>query len=215
VEEDRPSVDYAATNVGQLASESDDFTAERYRQFARHLPPGRPRVLDVGCGVGRGGVALKTARPEAELTGLDCVAERIERLPEGVYVHAAVGDAGTLPFDDGAFDAVVAGEFVEHLAPADVDQVLLALRRVLRPGGVLLLTTPNPDGLRWRLRGVSPGDDPSHLSVHSRRELVARLRRLGFTGLRVRGSGRVTRFIGDRVPILPLYQSYLVVALRR
>jgi len=171
-------------------------------------------VLDVGCGVGHGGAALRAARPETELVGFDCVAERVARLPEGVYADAAVGDAGALPFDDGAFDAVVAGEFVEHLAPHDVDSVLSGFPRVLRPGGLLLLTTPNPDGLRWRLRGVSPGDDPSHLSVHSRRDLEARLQRLGFTRLRVRGSGRVTRLIGDRVPVLSLYQSYLVVATR-
>lgn len=203
-------VDYAALNIAQVASESDDFTAERYRQFARRLPAGRQRVLDVGCGLGRGGSALREVRPQASLVGFDCVPLRLARVPADIYEETVLGDALSLPFPDATFDAVVAGEFIEHLAAADVDVVILGFRRVLRVGGILLLTTPNPQGLRWRLRGASPLEDPSHLSVHPPPELAARLERLGFVDVRARGSGRVTRYLGERLPVLALYQSYLI-----
>ncbi|MEZ5744054.1 MAG: methyltransferase domain-containing protein [Sphingomonadaceae bacterium] len=49
---------------------------------------------------------------------------------------------------DDSFDAVVAGEFIEHLSYADGLQTLAEFKRILRPGGQLLMTTPYPDYLR-------------------------------------------------------------------
>jgi hypothetical protein len=50
-------------NRSQEVSESDSFTADRYRQFYRHLPVHAKTVLDVGCNTGRGGAVLKTCNP--------------------------------------------------------------------------------------------------------------------------------------------------------
>jgi len=74
--ETRPTLDtrdYARLNERQAWVECDDFTAERYRQFARYLPPQCERILDVGCGWGRGGAEIRLAYPNVVLSGLDCM----------------------------------------------------------------------------------------------------------------------------------------------
>ena len=57
----------------------------------------------------------------------------------------AVFDAATVPFGDAQFDAVFAGEVIEHVT--DVRQTLREWWRVLKPGGVAIITTPNKERL--------------------------------------------------------------------
>jgi ubiquinone/menaquinone biosynthesis C-methylase UbiE len=77
---------------------------------------------------------------------VDFSAEMVEL---AASLHAAVefrqADAGSLPFDDGAFDAVVSNFLVPHVA--DLPAVVAELARVVRPGGRVALTTwdPEPD----------------------------------------------------------------------
>ena len=203
--------DYVAANVAQSESESDDFSPERYRQFARHLPRAGRRVLDLGCNVGRGGEALKSVRPDLEIVGVDLVEERLRKLPQAVYASWVEASATSLPFEDATFDAVLAGEFVEHLTEHDVDAMLNEARRVLRRGGRLLLTTPNPQGINFRLKRMSVLGG-AHFSQHPPAQLRARLQRHGYKRIRLSGSGRMTRHLGECAHPLMLYGSYLAVA---
>ena len=204
---------YIGTNAGYTDREGD-FTRERYRQFARRLPQAARRVLDVGCATGRGGEELLRARPGILVDGVDVLEERVEQAKERGYTRVHRASATDLPAADGVYDAVVSGELIEHLEDADVDRALREMRRVLRPGGVLMLTTPNPDGMLWRLRRRSTLN-ASHLSAHSRRSLRRRLERSGFTAVRFAGSGRVSRYAGERFPLLAVYGSYLIGGVRR
>ncbi len=90
----------------------------------------------------------------------------------------AVGEAHPLPFRTAAFDALFAGELVEHLA--DPGAGVAEFRRVLRPGGTLILTTPN----RLRLANLVDRSErpysPDHLSELSYDEAHALLAREGF-----------------------------------
>jgi SAM-dependent methyltransferase len=93
-----------------------------------------------------------------------------------------------LPFDGASFDAVVAGELFEHLRFPDA--LVAEVRRVLKPGGVLVGSVPNAFRVQSRLRflrGKPPEDDPTHLRMFSPDALRALLEafedvRLDFVG---------------------------------
>ncbi|MBJ7329746.1 MAG: class I SAM-dependent methyltransferase [Solirubrobacteraceae bacterium] len=98
-------------------------------------------VLDVGCGEGWFSEALREAG--AEPIAVDVAAEalrRAERRVAGLSTRLWRHDE-PLPLDDNTVDVVWAGEVIEHVA--DVAPWLSELRRVLKSGGTLLLTTPH------------------------------------------------------------------------
>lgn len=105
------------------------------------------RVLDVGCSQGITSVLL--GREGREVVGVDCDLAALEfardRLleeepPVQKRVEFVYAEAATLPFGDEAFDSAILGELLEHLV--DPRRVLAEARRVLRPGGSVIITTP-------------------------------------------------------------------------
>ena len=202
--------DVVEANRSQTISLSDTFTPERYKQFCAHFPSHAARILDVGCNTGRGGAVMKACNSSLEITGLDCVPERIAELDREIYAHSLCGFTTEIPTPDGSFDVVVGGEFIEHLGPAQVDATLAEFFRILRLRGRLLLTTPNPSYLKNKLKNLSVLLERSHLSQHYADTLAFRLRTIGFSNIKIRGSGRATRYLGERFPILACYGSYLV-----
>lgn len=101
-------------------------------------------ALDVGCGDGRGTHELATRLgPGFTWTGVDFSERAIAfaRLmaPE---LRFEVQDGEALDAADASVDLVVAREVIEHVPPPDVGAFVAELRRVLRPGGRLVLTTP-------------------------------------------------------------------------
>jgi len=120
------------------------------------------RMLDLGCGTG--GV-LQHLGDFGEALGLDPAPEAAGYCRRR-GVPMVVGSGLELPFADGSFDAVLALDVIEHVA--DDVALLQEARRVLRPGGVLLVTVP---ALPWLW---SAHDDVNH---HYRRYTLATLRR--------------------------------------
>ena len=116
------------------------------RHVAEALPPPaqHARVLDVGTGTGRLGLAVRELDPAWRVVGVDFTIEMLRQAPGDLDV--AAGDAERLPFADSQFDAVVSGFVVRNLA--DVERGLGEQVRVLRPGGALVVleTTPGPNG---------------------------------------------------------------------
>jgi SAM-dependent methyltransferase len=151
--------------------------------------PGR-RVLDLGCRYG----ALARAYLEGnEVVGVDVDRDALERAAGlGIETHWADVDDG-LPFPDGDFDVVVAGELLEHVR--DPALVAAESRRVLRPGGRLVGSVPNAYRLKNRLRfllGRPPEQDPTHLHMFAPGHVLALLD--GFEEPRLRFvAGRLTR----------------------
>lgn len=201
---------YEVQNVQQTISEHDPFTLKRYEQFLRFFQQGAVKVLDVGCNTGRGGLRLKELNPNLELFGLDCVQERLDVLPE-CYSQRVYGLSTDIPIEDRLIDVITAGEFLEHLYPIDVDKTLCEFQRVLKIGGRLLLTTPNPNYLKNKIRGTSVYGI-SHLTQHFPEVLRFRLRMHGFSGVKIYGSGKVSQYLGQHFPLMSMYGSYLVVA---
>jgi SAM-dependent methyltransferase len=110
----------------------------------RELVPGeQTRVLDIAFGDGMFMRAVPAIDRTARSIGLDLALDNCRRAPAGAPV--ACGDAEMLPFANLTFDLVLLLDVIEHVphgAP-----MLEQVHRVLRPGGALLLTTPN----RWGL----------------------------------------------------------------
>ncbi len=198
-------------NQNQTGSTTDGFTESRYRMFSRYLPRQAGTVLDVGCNTGRGGAVLKRINPEWELIGLDCVPERVALLPENIYRRRICGFTVDIPIPDRSVDAVVAGEFIEHLPPEQVTSTLIEFFRVLRLHGILILTTPNPNYIKNKAYGLSVLMDPSHVSQHHPEILRRRLMEIGFSSIKSWGTGRVSEKVGTRLPLF-CYGSYMMSA---
>jgi len=141
-----------------------------------------PRALDVGCATGALLAALRDRgwEPSGVEVGRSMAAYGRER--RGLLIHA--GSLESARFAPASFELVHASHLVEHLVdPASfVDEA----RRVLVPGGLLALTTPNVDGfqaraLGWRWRSAIY----DHLYLFSVRTLGALLESRGFVSLRL------------------------------
>jgi ubiquinone/menaquinone biosynthesis C-methylase UbiE len=101
-------------------------------------------VLDIACGEGYGSAMLKK-NGASEVTGADIASDVIAR---ATRIYATPGLTFTeadirarLPFEDDAFDTILSFETLEHVATHDL--FLAELRRILAPGGVLVISTPD------------------------------------------------------------------------
>ena len=155
---------------------------------------------------------MKARMPGLRIIGLDCVPERLKKLDPTAYQGSIQSFSHDVPLPSGSFDAIVAGEFIEHVPPPYILPTLWEFFRLLRLNGRLLLTTPNPHYLKNRVLGLSVLLDPSHLSQHTPTSLRRRLEDVGFSTIRIYGNGRVSQFLGPHVPVRCLYGSYLSVA---
>jgi ubiquinone/menaquinone biosynthesis C-methylase UbiE len=136
----------------------------RYRfaaRFAQHA-----RVLDGGCGSGYGTVELANA---ATVVGIDISADAVAHARRAFSrpgVHFIQGACESLPFAGESFDLLVAFEVIEHLE--GWRQMLTEARRVLRPSGVLLVSTPNKAWYNESRAGAGP--NPYHVREFEYRE---------------------------------------------
>ena len=159
--------------------------------------PGRT-LLDMGCGGGRH--AFAALRRGARVVAFDADDSELKQVhgtitamieageidPSAQSV-AVQGDALALPFDDGAFDRIIAAEVLEHI-PDDVTAVN-ELVRVLAPGGRIAVTVPAqfPERINWALDDEYHDFPGGHIRIYSQRELESKL---SVAGLVVRGSRR-------------------------
>lgn len=121
-------------------------------------------VLDAGCGLAYGTQMLASAGA-MRVAGVDIDAEAVleaQRRVDGLAEAIRRGDVRNLEFEDDSFDVVVCFETIEHMEEAD--RAFLEFRRVLRPGGLLLVSSPNPD--------VYPAGNEHHVHEYRPPELA-------------------------------------------
>jgi SAM-dependent methyltransferase len=133
----------------------------RYR-FA--MERARGRVLDVACGTGYGAAMLGAVGVDLSLPTLRYAARRYP----GRYIAS---DALRLPFGHTAFDSVVSFETIEHVP--DPGRFVAECARILRPGGILIVSTPNRE--LWSPRSPRPCQR-YHVREFNRKEFIAVLR---------------------------------------
>ena len=164
------------------------------RRRALLLGEARPgeRVLDLGCGAGRFVAALRDAGADAVGVELaEAALQRARANASGADLRLVEGD-GSLPLEHASIDFVWCSEVLEHVA--DTEHLLLEVRRVLRPGGRLLVTVPFHGRAKGALIALVRFDrhfDPlgQHLRFYTRTSLRTTLERSGFERVQVRPWG--------------------------
>ncbi|MBA3886409.1 MAG: class I SAM-dependent methyltransferase [Acidobacteria bacterium] len=147
----------------------------------RERAPGAHSLLEVGCGAG---LFLKAAsRAGWEAAGLELSAEGAAFARDRLDLDVRAERAEAMSFPAGAFDVAVMFDVIEHLF--DPRAVLEATRRALKPGGVLVVSTPNYDALSRVALGsdwavLSPLE---HLYYFTETTLGRMLESCGFSGV--------------------------------
>lgn len=154
-----PLSDFLASNPFPHPFTLGFFYREKMRAIHLIAPNQRfEKILEVGGG--RGGLTA-LLYPQAQITNIDLDPQYSQAYcNQQQRIHFVCGDATALPFADHSFDAVTMFDVLEHI-PAHEKAVSEALR-VLRPGGFLLVSTPNEN---WRfpyypvMQSICPSED--------------------------------------------------------
>lgn len=145
-----------------------------YAMLARRHGPRHGRVLEVGCGLGH---LLDWLSSRYRVFGSDintwALSQARRNVPGGSFVLLSAEDLGAFP--SAAFEIVIAKHVVEHLQRPE--RAISEMGRVLAPGGMLLLATPNLDSA---MRPVKKEKwvgykDPTHISLRSPDEWLGML----------------------------------------
>jgi len=149
------------------------------------------RLLDVGCGTG-GAVLAAARRPIAKACGVDVSPGMIARARANSgdlgNVEFRAGDAEAIPYPDAEFTIVVCTNSFHHYS--DPVHALLEIRRVLRPGGRLVLVDPDRAGCLWvrawdRILRLA---ESSHVRYYTAPEIRRLLHTAGFTAIELLAS---------------------------
>jgi SAM-dependent methyltransferase len=165
----------------------------------RDVPP-PALILDVGCGDGLATGIAAELNPGNHFVGLDWSADALRQAGVRGLIRVR-GSVDTVPIASSTVDVVIMSELIEHLV--DTDAAVEEAWRVLKPGGTLLLSTPNlaawynrvllacgvqPVFSEVSLRGIygRPGRQPAgHLHLFTRRAITALLAAHGFGAIGV------------------------------
>jgi len=175
---------------------------QRYWQRTRHriilgYLERRAGILDVGCGSSRIILDLPAA------VGMDILQNKLRWLSSRHRLLVR-GSCERLPFRDARFAAVISSELIEHVP--DVLDIWTELWRILRPGGILIIGTPDYGRrlwwvLEWVYGKLLPGAYAhEHITHFTREELASRLRGIGFEVLDCRYVGFCEMIFKARKP---------------
>lgn len=147
------------------------------RLFTKHIKPGA-RVIDVGSGHSMF-YLIFGENPPFHVTCLDLDRTLITQIgPQRPTYRWLVAAMQELPFDDASYDVLYAGEIIEHVA--DPDLALAEWNRVLRPGGTLIVTTPNRERFLNRINKTNAVVSYEHLVEFTCDELRTMFDNSGF-----------------------------------
>jgi len=135
-----------------LTPEDHERLGDRHKKILRIFSKYKfEKILDVGCGDGNFSVLIGQACKAKEIFGIDISKKGVELARKnGVKAFQLDIDEEDFPFEDSYFDAVFAGEIIEHLF--NPDRFLEEVYRVLKLNGIFVLSTPN---LAWWINRIA------------------------------------------------------------
>ena len=175
-----------------LPDDPEPWAWERRRALLLGAVRPGERVLDLGCGAGRFVAALRDAGADPVGVELaEAALERARRNVPGADLRLVEPD-GSLPLGHGEVGLVWCSEVLEHVP--DTVALLTEVRRVLAPGGRLLVTVPDHGRLRRALIALARHEahyDPlgQHVRFYTRRSLAGALHATGFKDVRIEPLG--------------------------
>ena len=136
------------------------------RSIIRQIPRNTRFLLDVGCGCAY--IAKHFINSGTRVVSLDVAQANVEKALKKYPSdnHAAVvADVFALPFKENTFDCIVASEIIEHTV--DPHAFVEALKRVLKPGGTLIISTPYKEKIEYSLCIHCNCQTPKNAHLHS------------------------------------------------
>ena len=149
------NLDFPLAEIGKFSWRrgkwNDGYYSYHYRRFTSHILSRlqlaeRQSILVVGCGYGFDEKNIKSLFPDADLWSIDISAEMLKLASaSGSPGQFSLALAEKLPFPDRSFHRVLSREVIEHVISPKA--VLKEIARVLRPGGIAVVTTENEESL--------------------------------------------------------------------
>lgn len=190
-------------------------------RLLRRACPASASMAEFGCGLGMFSFHMLKKRPALKVDAFDispyAVSIARARLESFPHVTVREGDAQDTGLATGAYDMVVSLDVAEHLP--DPEQMFAEAWRVLKSGGILFFSTPNPESLGARLKRprvqLPAGDggpvadrwfadnDDTHVNIRSRASWQELCRRIGFVRLRDGTDSLWDTPYFRRLPVLP------------
>lgn len=171
----------------------DEFNVNYYRYLETletliENIPNRSSVLEIGCYLGY--LTLSMRKIGYEVCGIDLDLNQFmeEAARQKIPLKKCDLDRDAIPFGDDKFDAILFTQVLEHLNYWRLDDVLREIRRVLKPGGILILSTPNLaclenrvflllGGTKYLGGGIIP---PAHSREYTLQEIIQIMQKNGF-----------------------------------
>lgn len=164
------------------------------------------RLLDVGCADGRFMLAAEGAGWQA--SGVEVAPENADLCRDGLGLDVHCGTLEEVDLEEGAFDAARLNQVIEHVAKPL--ELLSGIHRVLRPGGLLSMSTVNIRSFTYSILGKNwsylGADRNGHINFFSRATLNQALEKSGFkslrwttTGCRLSNPGSLSKNLSGRI----------------
>lgn len=156
-----------------IQSETNDWVGTssraesiRFQEIRNRIPEGTENLLDVGCArhserrrKGKNLHSYLVDHVDATVKGIDIIRDEVARMKDEGY-NVEVADAESFELEV-KFDAIVAGELIEHLS--NPGEFIESAASHLSPKGRLILTTPNPDGFVFFRKALfNQANNPTH-----------------------------------------------------
>ena len=190
--------------------EESGYNEDKISFITSHIGTGL-RILDIGCNDGYIG-AMLLARGN-DVYGVDITKHKVNRaIKRGIKAMVFDIESKPLPYENNFFDVVLLTDVIEHMF--DTDQIFINIRKTLKKGGLLLVTTPNVASFARRIMllfGFNPHLEYSsrymdflpgsigHIRYYTHGNLQAQLHKCGFRQIRTYGDILNFQFFSSKI----------------